>query len=435
MNQQELDLSKGAQLAYEQVDPVVQTMFWTVLGKAWSQTDKLWLGAPGVFYSPPGKGKTSDIRSIAKRMRSERYPNGIPHACIKPGARGDAQFGVVPFPIKIDDYRVGLDFPGPALYQELFEHGVGILNIGELNTGGKMVQAALNALVLDREWGAWFVGEDGDAPTNHVWVIGDANPTEMAAGASDLAMNSANRLCHFEWPGHSPDAWTDYVLSEGSSATQEIIDYDSTLKELLKAWPEAYANTAGLITAFVRRNTQWYREDITPDNPRASKAWASERSWERAVRCYATAIAQKRGTDIADKLVEASVGAAAANAFRAFRANKDLPDPIEFMEGRAPFVHDVKRLDRTYVLLLQCQSHLVSEATAKSRRQQWSNVVWDFMEELVHGEHPVPDIVRPTLTALFKAKLVGKSKNAAEVQRRTKLLAVMDSVVTATVPF
>lgn len=398
-----------------------------IMGSNWSKTGKIWFGAPSVWYSSPGKGKTSLWRRLARMLRTKEFPEGIPYECLKPGARGEGQFGVTPVPVKLADGSIGIDYPAPAYYKQRFASGLGVLNVGESNTAPPGYASALLALIQEREWGAWFVGEDGDSPYNRIWLVGDANPTDQAAGAWDIPMNFANRMGHYEYPGHTPVEWGEYMAAGARNDLDDPIDCDEEEARMLQVWPDVYSKAVGLVNAYVKAHPDAFCEDIQPDNPRASKAWASERTWEYATRIFATALARNLSDDLSDDLIGGFVGMENALTFSTYRNDLDLPDPIQFMNGDVPFEHSLQRLDRTYALLSSCKSRLTQKEegkkTDKKLKQKWASALWRLLDVV---SEDAADLAAPVVKTLWDEGVVG-------VEEAKPVLIKMEPVVRPTV--
>ena len=234
-----------------------------------------------------------------------------------------------------------------------------IVVLDEINTAPPAVMAALLRVVLDR-----CVG-DFQLPGT-VRFLAARNAVEDAAGGYELPTALSNRFGHIPWEGPDVKAWSAHILSAGNgNEVKALTSAEDEEKRVLGLWPNEYAQAAGIITSFIRRNPSLAHQQPDPGSPSCSTAWPSRRTWEMAIRALASSKVHKLSEDEADRFVGSFVGAAAMRELRTWMAELDLPDPSELLDGKAKFVADKDRLDRTMVVLSSCAALVAPESAEK----------------------------------------------------------------------
>lgn len=387
----------------------------TPMGQLFSD-DEAW-GYPALFHGPPGSSKTSTMNALANMCRythpAEKGQLVCPFENVKPGARGEGAFGCTPVPRERADGEIVLDFPAPTTIVEKFEHGVGFLLVDELNTAPPALQPPLLGLVQERELGVHKFGP-------RVRVFGATNTVDEAAGGWDIAPAVANRLCHFDWHDPKIEDWTQWLLGGATNDTTEIIDLDVEEQSTLVTWEQgAWARACGLVAGYMRARPEMFRQQPSSNDPQASRAWPSPRTWEYATRGMASA--EVHGLSKSDRLtmVSAAVGATAASDLLKWEREQDLPDPALFLDGKVKFNHNPQRLDRTQAVLSACAALVKPESC--QNRQARAAALWTFLGEISES---AADLGAPVVGTLWKAKLVG-------MKEARPVLASMEAVVNA----
>lgn len=331
---------------------VLHTILFTPLGNGhW--------GVPFLFWGPPGIGKSAVLEALRRRYKGWHVET------LSPGERGEGAFGVVPVPV-----RGVLTYPAPDWVENL-EHG-GVVFLDEMSTAEPALQKPLLGMLQARR-----IGSTEFSPG--VRVLGAANPVDMATGGWDITPALSNRQGHMDWHCPSGEEWADWLLSSGSSSEEApAIDPRAEEERVLKAWPNPWAKACGLVAGFVRRRPELLHRMPTQGSPEMSRAWPSPRSWEYATRLIAAVQVHGGDEALADDLVTGMVGQAAAAELAAWRAEADLPEPADVLDGRVEFSPDRKRLDRTQAVLSACAA-LVAPKTAEKRDAR-AGKLWGLLD-------------------------------------------------------
>ncbi len=176
----------------------------------------------------------------------------------------------------------------------------------EISTSPPAVQASMLTFVQNRI----VAGID---LTGKCRIVGAANRADTAADGGTLAPALAARWAHFDW----------------------VPDFGSWANGQISGWGRACGSYSAEIVGFLQKSNNFF----APQAPTDGNPWPNPRSWSAAARLLLAG-----GQDIA-----CLVGAAAAAAFVAWRAEMDLPDPAELAAGRAKLP---ERGDRAYAALV-----------------------------------------------------------------------------------
>ncbi len=393
---------------------IIHVAFMTPMGKLFSHTNEESWGIPILFHGPPGGGKTSMWRRLARRYRTIKCPEGIPYECAKPGAKGEGWFGVTPAIVEDKELGIGMEYPSPIKLIRKFAPGVGILNVGELNTAAPALQAPLLGLIQERELGDYFFGP-------RIRVFGDCNSVDEAAGGWDIAPALANRMGHLDFS--DPDIvkeWVPWLTGGANGDVDDPIDVDEVERTVMQAWPHQWAVTAGYVAGYLRRRPEHFRLQPAAHDPNASRAWSSPRTWEYATRAMTAAAILKLDESDTDELLCGLIGSTVALDFATYRKNEDLPDPALFLDGKVEFVHNIQRMDRTLAVLSSC-SALVKPKECENRKERATSL-WKFISAIAES---AADLAAPIVQSLWDEKLVG-------IKEAKDVLALMEPVVNPT---
>jgi hypothetical protein len=121
----------------------------------------------------------------------------------------------------------------------------GVVFMDELNTLPLHVQAAALGLSLDGRIGG------GQLP-KRVRRLAAMNETEDAAGGWDLAPALLNRFCWVPWVAPTETEFAAYWMG-GAKKSKTVTDAATEEARVLAAWPAAWADVVGAVTAFVKR--------------------------------------------------------------------------------------------------------------------------------------------------------------------------------------
>ena len=339
-------------------------------------------GLPIILWGEPGIGKTHFIKDATTRT-------GMEYERLSPAERGEGQFGVVPVP-HTDGF---LHYPAPAWAQR-FNKG-GVLFLDEINTAPPALQAPMLGLTQLRALGSY------QFPTR-TRVLAAANETMDAAGGWDLAPALANRFGHFEFEGMSSSDWTIALLGGFANVddSANIIDAEAEEKRVMEAWPSAFAMASGLVSGFIMRRPELLHKRPEKASSSASRAWPSRRS----VHYVATALASARIHNLSeidtDDFMAAFVGLPWVQEFATWRANMDLPDPADVLDGNSNWKHDGRRLDRTLAVLSSCAALVAPEKAAKKKER--GNKLWTMIDSVLKD---AADVAIPAARTLTQAKM------------------------------
>jgi hypothetical protein len=346
---------------------------------------------PVILWGPPGQGKTSVIRAIA---RDQKRPLEVLLASI----REPQDFAGLPV---IVDGTARLVPPDWA--KRLSEATDGILFTDEVNTAPPSVQAALLRVSLDKVAGDCDLGQDTS-------VVAAANPPEQAADGWELAPPLANRFCHIPW-----ELPTE-VVRDGFTGRWHT--YSLPLPDAAKidaAVMRERVRVAGFLTA---------RPDLTTVIPDTSaeqgRAFPTPRSWDMAstVSGWVTATGQSEG--VRRLLVRGCVGPGASAEYLTYRDNLDLPDPEDILVNATNFVIP-SRADQLYVMC----AGILAVVRSKPTTERWhaAGVVYeriaaaghpdiavsfarDWIRERPDGEVPREEVLRALIPLLKEARLI-----------------------------
>lgn len=376
------------------------------------QSPEGWLGLPVFLHSKPGIGKTSFVKDVVER-------SGMEYERLSPGERGEGQFGVVPVP-GADGF---LNYPAPD-WSKKFHNG-GVIFIDELNTAPPALQAPLLGLVQLRTLGSYQFPK-------RTRVIAAANETQDAAGGWDLAPALANRFGHYDFEGLSANDW-GVALMGGFSNMEESdgprVNAEMEEQRVMDAWPGAIAYANGLVAGFISRRPELLHKQPKTHDGKSSRAWPSRRTWHYAATALASARVHGLNEIDTDTFMAGFVGLAAVQEFVTWRANLDLPEPADVLDGKVKWVHDVRRLDRTMAVLGACAGLVAPEKAEKKKER--GNECWKLIGSVLTGPNSAADCAIPAARVLRGAKMVIPSQYPAyqEVGHRMMPILVQAGIV------
>jgi hypothetical protein len=354
-------------------------------------------GLPTLFTGEPGTAKSSVVERTCGEL-------GLLCETVIASLREPSDFLGMPWVEK-----GALSYLPPAYATRLNTAGGGVIHFDEFNTAPAMVQKALLRVVFER-----VIGET--KLNRRVRILASQNPVEMSADGTDLPMPMANRFIHWRWDAPSHTDWIDYMIGgAGSAAIGGNADPEALEEMVMAKWPVAYANATGLTTGFISRRPELLRKTPKPEDPNASKAWASLRTWEVATRAIAGGAIHGLGTIEAQQLLSGCVGEGAASEFLVYCEAADLPDFEELLDGKTTWKPD-KRLDRTLAVYQGCAALVIPTNAAK--RDARADKLWELMIKSVETS---ADLVFPAAKLLCRAKL---SKGSAA----TKVLYQLEPI-------
>lgn len=343
-------------------------------------------GLPILLEGKPGNAKTSTVEVSSKEV-------GLWFEAVIGSLREPSDFLGLPFPGKDEDDRLITSYSPPTWYSRARRAERGVVAFDEINTAAPATQAALLRVILEG-----VVGDE--VLPNGIRFVAMMNSTEDAAGGWDLAPPLANRFGHIKWEGPDSEAWADWVL--GGAGAQEVAAFDAQREEerVLAAWDTPWAKARGIVAGFIRKRPELLHQMPKSGDPKASKAWPSQRTWEYVMRALASAEVHKLTEVERDDGLSAFVGAGPAGELLTYLTEADLPDPAELLDGKVKFIHEPKRLDRTVAVLSSCAALVTSQKAEKQSER--AAALWKLCQPIVKD---AADLVVPTGRALVKAKL------------------------------
>jgi len=385
---------------------IIRTALLTPTSRGW--------GAPLLCEAEPGTAKTSRFKQAATEY-------GLPCEVLSPGERGEGAFGVICVPTEDKDGRwLEALPPGWAKKFNGREDARGLLVVDEVTSAPAALQPPLLGLINDGR-----IGEYHFAPG--IRIIGLCNPAELAAYGQSISAANANRFVHVPWAAPTVEEHALYMLGVGMHGmdVEKAWDIAAEEEKVKAAWNKwAWAEAVGLETGFLKARADLKNVCPKAGDPAASKAWPSDRTWELATRCYATACILGISQPSREELIAGCVGQAAANDWFTYIEEADLPDVAAMLDGQdVGWEHNHLRVDRTAAVLSSVAA-LVGPATAEKRRSRIEGA-WDLIQRLTERDDFDKDLAVPCMARIATAKPIVLSGSAR------KVLASMESVLNA----
>jgi len=404
-------------------------------------------GLPLICWGEPGVAKTAVIEELASRYQ-------MPCETLSPSERGEGAFGVVPVPSGGEDYtylatfgsrivelvsggkgkkalsyeeahavalrelpraQMLLTYPAPEWTAKFQAAKRGLVFVDEVTSTPPALQAPLMGLIHARRIG-------GQTLDGGVRIIGAANPVELAAGGYELSAPVANRFGHINWATPSVEQHVQFML-RGSDVGDDDFEQEDAAEEekrVLAAWGPAWARAVGYETAFLQRRPALKNMCPKAGDPKASRAWASDRTWEMATRALASSMVHELSMTERDIFVEAFIGAGPASELFTFIEEADLPDPVALLDGKEKFSHNSTRVDRTVAVLAACTA-LVTPKTAPSRKQRAAKL-WGILESMTETTRADLDILIPSVYAMIDSDLHTMTESSKTLGKCTPVL-------------
>ena len=326
-------------------------------------------GLRALFWGKPGVGKTAQLEALTEAM-------GAVLITIIASIREPADFLGLPMP----DGKNGVIYAAPAWARRANDQAAAgklvVVFIDELTTCAPAVQAALLRVVNEG-----YVGDVKLHP--NVVFLGAANPPDIAAGGYDLSPPTANRWMHLDWQDPSATDFSEGILSDWA----DTLNAESALKVIERIdgkFENTQAKAKGLITGFLRKNSQHLIAMPSLDNPDASRAWPSLRTWELTIKAIAGAEANGLEDTEADILIEGCIGRGVAGELRQYQAEADLPSPEKLLDAsdyKKVWKHNPERPDITAAVLNSCAA-LVTPKKATKRKER-AEALWGILGGVV----------------------------------------------------
>jgi hypothetical protein len=211
---------------------------------------------------------------------------------------------------------------------------------------------------------------------------------------------------HYDAHGVRVPRWTEWVVG-GMDAEIETRSWQEEEKRVMALWPTAFSRVRGLVASYMRTNPDSLLR--VPKNEKAaeaSKAWASPRSWELAMRVIAGGKVHDTPDALVQTLVQGCIGKGPTQQLIEYMANIDLPDPEDILTGRVQWAHDKSRLDRTVAVVNSLAAYVTDKNMTSDQklREKYATKVWVILGEI---KKACPsDVIIPAAKSLVKARLM-----------------------------
>lgn len=361
-----------------------------------------------MWWGGPGGGKTSLKRRLAKKTGSRFFALD--------STMGEGALGAIPCP----DPSAQVMRCWPVDFVAFDPDEYGVFLVDDMTTFPPALQPYLLGMLQQKRIGSHHLPP-------RVRVFGAANEVVDAPGGWDLASSVANRVCHIPFPDPSVEDWCSWLISGRGrrGAAAEIGSVVATRKEekrVLAAWASAEAQAAGLIAGFSLARREFHRVQPPAGDPQASRAWCSPRTKEYAMLALASSYVHGLNEPTTDLLIAGYCGDAFAVEFAAYRKAMDLPNPLDFLDGKAKFEHSNFRIDRTAALIQSCAAELSREDLP--HRRERTVALWKFLDSV--GNDSLDTVAEIVVSVMYKLQLVTGFKEANGVLK--KLRPMLDRI-------
>lgn len=292
---------------------------------------------PVFLHGAPGIGKSELVESIAKELGGILYD-------VRLGQVESTDIRGIPFfnkELGVMDWAPPIDLPDE---DTCAQYPIVVLMLDEFSHANPSVQKASYQLILNRRVGKYVL------PDNVV-VIAAGNRESDNGGTYKMLAPLANRFIHLEMKVDF-DEWFEWAVS--NKVHKDVVSYLSFAKN-----------------------------DLNNFDPRSSShAFATPRSWTFVSDLLTDDANDETLTD----LVSGTIGDGTAIKFMAYRKMaKDLPNPIDILEGRVTDklqVAESAKISAMYSLTISMAYELQEsyEKIGKTENQRWHDMVGQYFK-------------------------------------------------------
>lgn len=234
-----------------------------------------------------------------------------------------------------------------------------------------------------------------------------ANPPSCAATPHEMTPPNANRFGHAQWVGYDVDEFTDWLVAGAGAQEIDPIDPDRLEQRVLELWPAAMARAAATVKGYLRRFPQDLHQMPKSQGGEGEVdelRWCSRRTWEMVTRALASARAHGLSPVETDAFIGMFIPAGVATRFATFRADQDIAEPAEYLDGLVEFT-PTSRVDRTFAIMEMCAAFLANKATPDRQRRavKW----WAMAQKVLEHKYGGKDFVVPSVKLMARPESKG----------------------------
>lgn len=274
---------------------------------------------PVMIWGPPGVGKSSVIRDVAKDL-------DIGYIDVRLAQREPIDIRGLPVPTEDGvHWHISAEWPRDP-------DSKGIIIFDELTAADRTLQVAAYEFILDRRLGDLYTVPEG------WYIVGAGNRASDRAVATTMSSALANRFMHVELEAEV-DAWIKWALRH---------------------------NVHPLVTGFIRfKPDSFFNMDGNLE-----RGWPSPRSWERvSTMLHLVENQSSKNQRMLDITIEGLVGTGAGIEFNAYRQwSGGIANVLEMMLNSDKKVEIPQRADQKYAICSAMVYHLWKGKDKKSHK-------------------------------------------------------------------
>jgi hypothetical protein len=333
-----------------------------------------------------GIAKSARIRQCGKLM-------GLPVRSVFSASKTPEHFGG--FPVMLPSGRFSLECAMRQIQDAFDDKDGSIIFLDEISSAPPAVQASLLSWVNERTAG------DFDFPPLMRFALA-MNPPEIAANGRDIEIPMANRVCHFDYEPPTVKQWFSLMMGSYDPGICQAVDYVALVQQY---WRDHYFEVlmgsykfleaaGGIIKekdedGVETMHSRFY-DQPSHEDPRASKAWPSHRTWSQSVNGVTTARCLGMDITVQSDIVAGLVGRGLASEWLNYMKKQNLPTPESILNNPDSFVVS-NRLDILHVIMPEITTYIAQEPDEERRIPQgisWLKVAKKIIDA-GYGDIPV----------------------------------------------